>query len=207
MICGLIFTPPSAWAATVKAQGYWVWAGGALNDQSPQDTLYILQGHFRPDQGRMAYFYEGPPPRALAGRTAAVILTYRLSQLVPPSQIMRRYVQHKRAWARRGVQVSGLQIDFDSPTGRLDEYAKWLAKLRHVIGADGGLSITGLGDWLVSAPRTALKRLEQNINFIAFMIYHKGKPLKPLAPYIKRLQNLSLPYRLGLLDTQKYDTS
>ena len=53
--------------------------------------------------------------------------------------------------------MPGVQIDFDSPTGKLGRYARWLAA-QNAASRDVGsrvriISATGLGDWLTARVR------------------------------------------------------
>lgn len=198
----VLLTSSPVWADKPHAQGYWIWAGVPLKNPDPKASLYLFQGHFRKTHSGIDFAYEGPPPRPLAQQIGPVILTYRLSTLPPPERVARHYRQHKWAWEKDNVAISGIQIDFDSPTARLGAYAQWLGELRKELDDSEELSITGLGDWLLSASPKMLKQLSQPIDFIAFMIYHEGRSLNPIAPYARHLSKLSLPFRLGVLETQ-----
>ncbi|HZX32184.1 MAG TPA: DUF3142 domain-containing protein [Rhodocyclaceae bacterium] len=56
----------------------------------------------------------------------------------------------ERAWQASPATVAGLEIDHDSSSGRLADYARILADLRPALGPDRRLSVTLLPDWLDS---------------------------------------------------------
>jgi len=185
-----------------KVSAYWIWGSDISLEARMAKSLYVYQGNFNVAQGRNTYHFEGPSPRRMSGYKGNLILTYRLERLVPPAMVVSRYVAHRQAWKRYGIPVEGIQIDFDSPTAKLREYASWLVQLNNILGESVPVSITGLGDWLASAPPGHLKELSQQVSFVAFMMYHGSRPLRHLKKYTARLENLSLPFKLGRLQTQ-----
>lgn len=56
-----------------------------------------------------------------------------------------------RRWRDAGVDVTGVETDYDCPTGSLPRYASFLAALRQAHPRDVTLSITALPTWLDSA--------------------------------------------------------
>lgn len=59
-------------------------------------------------------------------------------------------------WRAAGVRVDGIEIDFDCPSARLDEYARLLAALKAKLPQDVALSITALPAWIDAAGLPAL---------------------------------------------------
>jgi len=186
-------------------RAYWIWGGAIPERVNSANTLYVYQGVFDIVHNRAAYRFEGPPPRSMAGYHDGLTLTYRLEKLVPPDMVISRFLAHQHAWKKHGILTDGIQIDYDSPTMKLLEYADWLVLLKNAVGGSVQISITGLGDWLVSAPSGHLKDLSSRASFIAFMMYHGGRPLKRLKSYTEPLAKLALPFKIGRLEIQKHD--
>lgn len=186
-----------------ETNAYWIWGSIIPEKTLLAKNLYVYQGVFDVISGRDVYKFEGPPPRRLADYEGNVILTYRLEKLVPSEMVVSRFIAHRQAWKRKGISAVAIQIDYDSPTSKLLEYANWLDSLRNAIGDSVHISITGLGDWLASAPPGHLKILSDKVSFVAFMMYHGGRPLQPLNRYTERLARITLPFKMGRLQTQR----
>ncbi len=200
----VVITPvPGFTSPSEASQAYWIWGGVIPSKASSANELYVYQGVFRNINANFTYRFEGLPPHPIGPTPNQIILTYRLEELIPPEMVVSRFVAHRIAWENAGAEVGGIQIDYDSPTARLLEYADWLVRLQNSIGSRVSVSITGLGDWLASAPPNHLRTLSQKVLFIAFMMYHGSKPLPRLETYTKRLETLSLPFKLGRLEIQK----
>jgi len=179
----------------------WVWGGQLPEHSEGIETLYLLQGNFWIERD-FRYEFQGPRPQRTTTRGASLVLTYRLDELVPTKMIASRYYAHAAAWRKRGWTVKGIQIDYDSPTSKLQNYAHWLKRMRGVLHEDIEISITGLGDWLVSARVGDLRDLSQQADYIAFMMYHGHRPLKPLQPFTSALVRYRQPFKVGLLRGQ-----
>ena len=159
----------------------WVWGGQLPEHSEGIETLYLLQGNFWIERD-FRYEFQGPRPQRTTTRGASLVLTYRLDELVPTKMIASRY--------------------YDSPTSKLQNYAHWLKRMRGVLHEDIEISITGLGDWLVSARVGDLRDLSQQADYIAFMMYHGHRPLKPLQPFTSALVRYRQPFKVGLLRGQ-----
>jgi hypothetical protein len=188
--------------ANKKTSAYWVWGNVVPVKASSAKHFYIYQGSFDRRRGHDIYNFEGLSPRPIANYSRKITLTYRLESLVPPAMVFSRFVAHRQAWSRHGIFVDGIQIDYDSPTGKLLKYSSWLSSLNNIVGNNVSVSITGLGDWLASAPTSHLKELSQQVSFVAFMMYHGSHPLKNIKNYTERLEKLSRPFKLGRLLSQ-----
>ena len=67
------------------------------------------------------------------------------------------------------VKITGLQIDYDSPTNKLDAYARFLRSVREKRPPNHRLSITALLDWFTphTDVRNALKWVDEYVrNFM-----------------------------------------
>jgi len=114
-----------------------------------------------------------------------------------------RYQAHARAWRKRGGNVRGIQIDYDCPTSRLSGYSRWLERLKKTLRGEPEISVTGLGDWLVSAEPGDLEALFHQTEYVAFMMYHGRRQLDPVAPFTTALVRATAPFKLGLLKDQR----
>jgi len=108
--------------------------------------------------------------------------------------------------ARRRIEPAGLQIDFDCPTGRLREYAAWLALLRKHLPPGARLSITALLDWF--RPGTAVAEVLRHVDEFVPQFYDSrptpadgalsiAEPVDAArwAPVFNRFK---VPYRIGI---------
>jgi len=128
---------------------YWYWqhAPRAVPVESSErpDLVYVQVGTLSaPGLAASRWPARVPPARAY-------VATWRSDEAAPPSStlapVLAESYQHvAREAARAGIEVSGLQLDVDCPTRRLDEYATFLRAVRREIPA-ATLSITALLDW------------------------------------------------------------
>jgi hypothetical protein len=72
------------------------------------------------------------------------------------NDIAKRSAQVIADWRAAGVSVDGIEIDFDCPSSRLDEYAQLLAALKAKLPSDATLSITALPAWIDAAALPAV---------------------------------------------------
>src|SRR6185437_7680817 len=157
-----VATPASA--GTVRAEDYhafWLWAG--VKPQPALDgakTLYILQGQVAPrsgaDEEGVLIAQGGAVPHLRRGE---VWLDYRAHTLRWSPAVYREMLARLARWRAAGDPVVGVQIDFDSGTRHLAEYAAFLRDLRARLPADCRLSITGLLDWSSQGDSAALGEL------------------------------------------------
>jgi len=87
----------------------------------------------------------------LARSGKPVIAVLRLNGSRPPpsvDRIAQRVDEIAEAWRAAGVPVSGIEIDHDCATARLDAYADLLALLRTRLPTGLKLSITALPTWI-----------------------------------------------------------
>lgn len=91
---------------------------------------------------------------ALARDARPVVLVLRIdgaTLLVSARGAGQRLLGTLAAWRAAGVRVAGVEIDHDTATARLPEYAAWLRALRPTLPGDLRLSITALPTWRNSA--------------------------------------------------------
>ena len=103
-------------------------------------------------------------------------------------------------WRAAGNDVAGVQIDFDARTRRLADYARFLADLKQALPAGCQLGITGLLDWSSHGDPTGLAALAGVVDEIVLQIYQGRHVIPGYAGYLTHLDNLKIPFRVGLLE-------
>jgi hypothetical protein len=104
--------------------------------------------------GRLSDWNENDPTRHPSGH--------------PARDLKRELIDHSqtlvRRWRDAGVDVTGVEMDYDCPTGSLPRYASFLATLRQAHQRDVTLSITALPTWLDSARlRDVLQHVDEAV--------------------------------------------
>lgn len=153
---------------------YWIWAGIRPEKHMAHSVLYLYQGEISITKGRVTYERAGlyPHPRA-----KAIFLVYRIvGELPSPHVIARLFESSANLWHRHHVNVVGMQLDFDSPTSKLLQYNNFLYKIRHYLPSTYKVSITGLGDWVISGDQKILREMSKYTDEIIFQLY-QGRTL------------------------------
>ena len=144
--------PPHQWAT-----GFWFWNGSAIDTVSPVDrldTLFVQVGTIhkgeRFDVQQGWYAYGDLPPRLPAAQEYWLVFRYD-RQGIPDSQVIPVLADElyrlQDTAKKRQLNVAGVQLDIDSPTKSLSDYARFLRELRKVAPPDYQISITALLDW------------------------------------------------------------
>ena len=180
----------------VVANSYWIWAGIEETSVPPSDELYVYQGNFFRAKGNLKFERKGLFP--YPARAKKVVLVYGLRMLPDVNLIMSVYKNHQERWLAHSVVVVGIQLDFDSPTQKISAYADYLAKVRAALPKNHRLSITGLCDWVNGSP-PQLQKLRRNVDEIVFQLYQSTSHVKNARQYIRALEQLKQPYKLGML--------
>ncbi|HEY1750019.1 MAG TPA: DUF3142 domain-containing protein [Caulobacteraceae bacterium] len=192
-------------AGTVRAPDYdafWLWAG-----VKPQPvlagarTLYILQGQVAPrsaadDEGRLVA-QVGAVPHLRRGE---IWLDYRAHTLRWPPVVYAQMLARLGRWRAAGDPVVGLQIDFDSGTRHLADYAAFLRDLRGRLPADCRLSVTGLLDWSSQGDSVALGDLGGVADEVVLQTYQGRHTIPGYQAYLARLSRMTIPFKIGLVE-------
>ena len=177
---------PIALNAQTGAADCWLWPGADPSPCQDANRIYLMQGHFYRD-GR--FERQGPSPGRAPRQGRELVLVYRMDWMPPHGALLAAAAPAAHAWRKRGWRVLGLQVDFDCPTGKLGRYADWIAteneRLRHAHAHIRILSVTGLGDWLVSGRATELLALNRVAGTIAFIFYHNNSALRRTAKMVR----------------------
>lgn len=191
---------------------HWLWAGLLPNELPPTvlsralpTRLYIYQGNIERANNHYFFVSKGIQPSPLPTGINSIVLVLRMHHLPTPDSLIDVYQQRKAHWAEHSVSVVGLQLDYDSPSAKLSAYARHLRAVReklHAVHPNAEFSITGLGSWMVDTDSETLTSLHSSVDFVAYQLYRHRTPIKHLGRYLTKLENLSHPFRTGLLSQQ-----
>jgi len=179
-------------------QKAWIWPLSHKRIQSSSlSELFLLQLRFQ----KKTLFFEklGPAPHKIENKKMTIVM--RLQSLPLVEDLIKNYLILKKDWNQRGTEVTGLQLDFDSPTGQLDTYADYLLKLKSKLASEEKLSITGLPDWINQSSSFQTKLLQSDI-VIYFQMYQGNVPALKTNEYLDFLNKYKLKYAVGFLPDQ-----
>ena len=112
--------------------------------------------------GRLSDWDADDAARDAAGDPAGAPARYAAHDLT--RELVARSQTLVRRWRDAGVDVTGVETDYDCPTGSLPRYASFLATLREAHPRDVALSITALPTWLDSARlRDVLQHVDEAV--------------------------------------------
>lgn len=176
---------------------YWVWAGILPEEVPAGADILLYQGNFIVEGDTRLFDHKGVHPHPL--ERSGITLAFRLHELPAPELAVLVIETYITAWQRHGVSVSGVQLDFDSPSAKLDGYATFLAGVRERLPAGLDYSITGLGAWLAETDRETLAKLHDAVDYVAYQFYVGRTPLEQPGNYIRFLSRNPHPFKVGLL--------
>lgn len=188
--------------AQVKAEHYdafWLWSGvKAQPILNKANTLYVLQGQVVTNYNGQTYFISQgnglikSPPKNLW-------LVYRAHTLTWNDAIYDTISKQLTNWQQAGGHISGIQIDFDSPTGQLDTYLTFLTTLRAKLPKQYKLSVTGLLDWSKNADIATLNQFSKVIDELVIQTYQGQQTIANYQHYLQPLTKLTMPFKIGLV--------
>ena len=193
-------------ASGKQTTGYWFWAGRSVY------TLPIRHGDYYIHQGtlervhlnvkRPRFVSQGAAP--VKTEADGIYLVFRVEALEQEQFIIRFAEIALRRWEQAGNVVRGIQIDYDSPTGRLSEYTAYLSRVRRLLPARYRLSVTGLADWAVAAPEKSFRDIAASCNEIVFQLYSGRSAIPELSKYLSGLKRIAIPFKVGILETMEH---
>ena len=195
---GLSGSAPAA--GTVDANdftAFWLWAGvrsQAVLERA--ERIYLLQGEIRKEDPARLVSLRAAVPRV---RGAELWMVVRVETLAWPAAIYPQLIRELARWGAAGNRVVGLQIDFDARTHHLAEYAAFLRDLRLRLPAEYKLGITGLLDWSANGDPSGLDALAGTVDEAILQIYQGRHVIPGYAAYLGRLDRMTVPFRIGLL--------
>src|SRR5206468_3914399 len=113
-----------------------------------------------------------------------VWLDYRAHTLRWSPAVYRQMLARLRRWRAAGNPVAGLQIDFDSGTRHLADYAAFLRDLRRRLPAGCRLGVTGLLDWSSQGDPAALGELGDAVDEVVLQTYQGRRTIPGYAAYL-----------------------
>ena len=185
-------------------QSFWIW--GEIKSAlylSKAKELYILQGEIRYSKQKQTSILIPQGIGTLKLPNQKIWLVFRTHHLDWSSQNYQTILTRLNHWKNLGNQIEGIQIDFDSKTRNLNEYAYFLSQFRSQLPAQYKLSITGLLDWTNFKEQDTLKLLRQNIDELVIQTYQGTTSIPNYPEYLKRIANLKLPYKIGFVQYGK----
>ncbi len=158
--CGSEKPPPMPWTT-----GFWFWHGSSAEVTASVEDLDALYFKVGPIQSRVYAALPAKLPEA-----HEFWLVYRFDQpgipVLETVPVLADSVRKLRAEMRqRGMALTGIQLDVDSPTRLLNNYARYLSAVRKELPADLQLSITALLDWFRSGTGIAnvLRHVDEHV--------------------------------------------
>jgi hypothetical protein len=176
---------------------YWIWAGIDVPKESRTKNLFVYQGAFLKTNKGIAFARKGLYPYRL--RAHEVHLVFRLYTLDTGEQFKNTILMIISHWERKKTAIRGIQLDFDSPTGKLERYSLFLKQVRAWLPPHYALTITGLGDWLLLDRPALLHALSACTDGIVFQLYSGRRYVPGLESYVAKLRQLDIPFKVGLL--------
>mgnify|MGYP002861230558 FL=1 len=176
---------------------FWLWAGVKPQPALARaKTLYLLDGEVQATPSVRLAAQRAAVPRV---RHADVWMVYRVQTLRWTPTVHAQVLARLQRWRAAGNRVVGIQIDFDARTRHLEEYAGFLRDLRGRLPGDCRLGITGLLDWSANGDPRGLEALAGVVDEIVLQIYQGRHVIPGYGTYLARLERLSVPFRIGLL--------
>ena len=191
---------------------FWLWGNVSpkpyLTNRSKPTELYILQGEV--GQAHPLYALQqanGTLKTSILQsqgmglchiKSTKIWLVYRTTTLDWHPDMMRHMVARLNSWQNYGNDVVGLQIDFDSATGQLSQYAKFLNNVRQQLPKSYQLSATGLLDW-VNADKQNRMLLKSTLNEVVIQTYQGKHTVSDYQAYLPTLARMDIPFKVGLV--------
>lgn len=169
--------PPAKWST-----GFWLWRGYSAPARAPEgltlDVLYFQAGDILQEPYLTHLVVDGIIPDNLPA-AHEYWMTFRFNhQAVPDVAAIPLLTQKililRAIAAQKHLNAVGVQLDIDSPTASLAQYADFLRELRKGLPPGFGLSITALLDWFRDGTQIA-QVIQQADEFVP-QFYDVGQP-------------------------------
>lgn len=159
------------------------------------ENVYLLWGELRADDpSRIVALREAP-----RNPSPEIWLVVRAERLDWEEGAYRQLLAEAERW-HRGNRLAGVQVDFDSATLRLGDYAGFLRGLRERLPSNLRLSATGLMDWSSGAATADLTALDGVLDELVVQTYQGRTTIPGYQRYLPSLERLEMPYRIGLVE-------
>jgi hypothetical protein len=186
--------PPPKWAT-----GFWFWQGSSADaawSGKPLDVLFVHVGTIRKetepyfarkttDANERWYVYGAFPDHLPAAQEYWLVFRFQrqgVPDLSVAPMIAREVSQLRGAAVKRHLNVAGVQLDIDSPTGALTQYASFLREVRKDLPHGFEISITALLDWFRNG--TAVAEVIAEVDEFVPQFYDLANPTSDYGPAI-----------------------
>ncbi len=191
-------------SSTVNPQScaeFWWWPGVTIPADLAIKRLYVLAQAFNRQEQFEPYW---PSPPRLK-KTGEVVLVYRLEKPLAADVLAEHAQLDIAAWELAGNRVRGIQIDFDSGTSALENYASFLAQLRTALDKRFLLSVTGLMDW-GNARQYDMQAMSATVDEIVFQTYQGTTTLPGYEKYLEKIIALKIPFKVGVISGGEFSS-
>lgn len=203
LFLALVNPAPAEIIRAENFDSFWLWAGVEPQPAlSKARQIYLLAGEVTARGGPHVISQRSSIPHL---RGPDVWIVYRAQTIAWNESIFKDVLAHVERWQAAGNKVVGLQIDFDSGTKNLQNYAAFLQSLRARLPARYRLSVTGLLDWSANADREGLKALGGVVDEVVVQIYQGRRVIPAYETYVVKLGRLKIPFRVGLLQNREWN--
>lgn len=188
-------------AAPCGSRTAWVWSGLPAEEVARLDVAYVYQGNVVGEGFQRRGLSPYPAPVA---EVVPVVRLIAVNGELPTAKHVAHVVEGiARAWEAHGKTITTVQLDYDSPTRRLDRYADLLVAIKGELGGRLRLSITGLADWVMSGSKGDLERLHAVADEVVIQLYDDRQAVTGFALVAARLLDLAPKAALGVLPDMK----
>ena len=159
--------PSPAWSI-----GFWFWTGSQASLTTgiePIDYIYCHTGNFQDGTFRgkkNTWTINSFLPKVLPVARQYWLVFRSEGNGIPPLEVVSKLLQSvadlQAEANQRGLYIAGIQLDVDSPTRALPQYAALLHAVRNDLPPDLKLSITALIDWFRTG--TAIRDVIQEVD-------------------------------------------
>jgi hypothetical protein len=178
---------------------FWLWGGVPPNAALHRaTTIYVLQGRITGRGSSPILTRQGVAPANFG--TAEAYLVFRLETLAWDARLVAGLRNLVDAWEHTGTRVAGIQLDFDARTPHLDDYARFLRRVRGDLPRHYRLSITGLLDWSTGGAPEALDAMAGTVDEVVFQAYRGRRTVANVDAYLGAIARLRLPFKIGLVE-------
>ena len=117
------------------------------------------------------------------------VLTFRLENLPTVYEVADTYKKYSSIFMKSKINITGLELDYDSPSSKIKVYKDWIKRLSKLLPKDH-IEITGLTTWVYDNEQDT-RELSKEVKRINFQLYHIDKNKIPTQRFFNFLNNIS----------------
>ncbi len=117
------------------------------------------------------------------------LLTFRLENLPTVYEVADTYKKYSSIFMKSKINITGLELDYDSPSSKIKVYKDWIKRLSKLLPKDN-IEITGLTTWVYDNEQNT-RELSKEVKRINFQLYHIDKNKIPTQRFFNFLNNIS----------------